>query len=168
MNTVFTAKLVLRCSLGLINLAVAVFFFSSVAMAGEQFVDGEGRPVGGYDVVTYHTDAAPLTGDPGISADYNGVTWYFASEANRDLFLAHPQRYVPAYDGHCAWALADGRKVRSDPLAYRVVDGVLYMNFSPRIQRRWEEDIPGYLEQSEALWPELESEPAARPRGGWF
>ncbi len=168
MSTVFAAKLALRLGLGLINLAVAVFLFTSMAMAGEQFVDAEGHPVGGYDVVSYHTAPAPLPGDPDITASYNGVTWLFASTANRDLFLAHPQRYVPAYDGHCAWALADGRKVRSDPLAYRVVDGVLYMNFSPRIQRRWEEDIPGYLEQSESHWPELEPEPAARPRGGWF
>lgn len=149
-------------------LAAAFILFAPTALAGEQFVDGEGRPVGGYDVVSYHTQDAPVMGDPDIRADYNGVTWYFASEANRDAFLAHPQRYVPAYDGHCAWALADGRKVRTDPLAYRVVDGVLYMNFSPRIQRRWEADIPGYLEQSEAEWPGLEDEPAARPRGGWF
>ncbi len=168
MNTVLAAKPTHRALAGLGFLVSALFLLAPMVMAGEQFADAEGRPVGGYDVVTYHTEDTPLMGDPMISAMYNGVTWYFASAANRDLFLAHPQRYVPAYDGHCAWALADGRKVRSDPLAYRVVDGVLYMNFSPRIQRRWEEDIPGYLEQSEAIWPELESAPAARPRGGWF
>ena len=168
MNTALAVKPVRYRLAGLACLVLASILTAPAAFAGEQYVDGEGRPVGGHDVVTYHTEVAPLMGDPAISAEYNGVTWTFASEANRALFLANPQRYVPAYDGHCAWALADGRKVRSDPLAYRVVDGVLYMNFSPRIQRRWEEDIPGYLEQSEDHWPELEADPAARPRGGWF
>jgi len=163
----FAAKLILRLGLGALNLALVILFVGGVAHAGEQFVDREGRPVGGYDVVTYHTEAEPRPGRADITAEYNGVTWYFASEANRDRFTADPHRYAPAYDGQCAYAMADGRKVRSDPLAYRVVDGVLYMNFSPRIQRRWEEDIPGYLERSEAHWPEVEDEPVASPRG-WF
>lgn len=168
MSPLFAAKVALRLGLGAINLALAVAFFAAVADAGEQYVDAEGRPVGGNDVVSYFTEPAPLPGSADFTATYNGVTWYFASAQNRDLFAADPQRYAPAYDGHCAYAVAREDKVRSDPLAYRVVDGVLYMNFSPRIQQRWERDIPGYLERSQANWPALEPEPAARPRGGWF
>ncbi len=167
MNPIFAVKLVVRLSLGLLNLALVFAFLIGVAMAGDQYVDREGRPVGGYDVVSYHTEEMPLEGLDSITAEYNGVTWYFATEANRDLFVASPDVYAPAYDGHCAYALAHDRKVRTDPLAYQVVDGVLYMNFSANIQRRWEEDIPGYTERSEAHWPGHEPEPAARP-SRWF
>lgn len=167
MNTFFTLKLITRLSLGLANLGPAFAFLCGVAMAGDQYVDRQGRPVGGYDVVSYHTELMPLEGLESISAEYNGVTWYFATQANRDLFFAAPEVYAPAYDGHCAYALAHDRKTRTDPLAYQVVDGVLYMNFSPNIQRRWEEDIPGYLGRSETHWPEHEPEPAARP-SRWF
>ncbi|WP_291842842.1 YHS domain-containing (seleno)protein [Maricaulis sp.] len=167
MTAILTAKSLLRLALGLANLVLATVFLVGFADAGEPFVDREGRPVGGYDVVSYHTEDMPLQGRESITADFNGVTWFFASEANRDLFVANPARYAPAYDGHCAYALANDRKVRSDPLAYRVVDEVLYMNFSPDIQERWERDIPGYLEQSEANWPAHEDEPAARP-SRWF
>lgn len=168
MSLLLTAKTVLRVSLGAANLALVFLVLCGAAFAGEQYVGRDGHAVDGYDVVSYHTQAEPLPGDPGIAAEYNGVTWLFASEANRNLFLDDPQRYVPAYDGHCAWAAARGYKARTDPLAYRLVDGVLYMNYSPRIQRRWERDIPGFIERSEANWPEIEDEPAASPRSGWF
>lgn len=167
MTHLYAAKIALRVGLGLINLAFAFVFLSSMAFAGDQYLDREGRPVGGYDVVSYHTEAAPLAGLDEFSAEHNGTTWYFASAENRDLFIADPARYAPAYDGHCAYALANDRKVRTDPLAYRVVDGTLYMNFSPSIQQRWEEDIDGYVTQSEANWPGHEAEPAARP-SRWF
>ncbi|OLF74132.1 hypothetical protein AWH62_08320 [Maricaulis sp. W15] len=167
MTAFFTAKFVVRLGLGLANLVLAALFLAGIADAGEPYLDRDGRPVGGHDVVSYHTSDAPLPGLDSITAEYNGVTWYFATEDNRDLFVANPARYAPAYDGHCAYALANDRKVRSDPLAYRVVDGVLYMNFSASIQERWERDIPGYLEQSEANWPAHEGEPAASPRR-WF
>ena len=162
-----TAKNRFRPRFSLIGLMLALLLPAGAAQAGEPYLDRDGRPVGGYDIVSYHTEDMPLDGLDTITADHNGVTWYFATEANREIFLADPERYVPAYDGHCAYALANDRKVRSDPLAYRVVDGVLYMNFSPSIQERWERDIPGYLEQSEANWPDHEDAPAARP-SRWF
>jgi len=168
MSLLLTAKTMLRVSLGAANLALVFFLLAGAAFAGEQFVDREGRAVSGYDVVTYHTSGEPVMGLASISAEYNDATWYFASEANRDLFLEDPQRYAPAYDGHCAWAAARGYKARTDPQAYRIVDDVLYMNYSPRIQRRWEGDISGFIEQSEANWPDIEDEPAASPRSGWF
>lgn len=167
MTALLTAKTLIGTALCLVMLGLSILTLTGPAAAGEPFLDREGRPVGGHDVVSYHTEDVPLEGLESLTADHNGVTWYFATEANRALFVADPERYVPAYDGHCAYALADGRKVRSDPLAYRIVDGVLYMNFSPSVQARWEQDIPGYLERSEANWPALESAPAARP-GRWF
>lgn len=168
MSPLLTAKTVLRVSLGAANLALLVFVLGGAAFAGEQYVDQDGHAVDGYDVVSYHTGAEPVPGDPEIAAQYNDVTWLFASAANRALFLEDPERYVPAYDGHCAWAASRGYKARTDPQAYRVVDDVLYMNYSARIQRRWERDIPGFVERSEANWPDIEDEPAASPRSNWF
>lgn len=140
---------------------------AGIARAGEQYTDREGRALNGYDVVSYFSETGPVPGLETITADHNGASWWFASEASREAFLADPSRYAPAYDGHCAFALADGRKVRSDPLAWQIVDGRLYLNFSPAIHRRWQSDIPGYLARSEANWPALEAGPAARP-SRWF
>lgn len=167
MIRLLTAGRPARAILALFGLLAMLVLPAGIAQAGEPYTDREGRAVNGYDVVSYFTQAAPVMGLETITAEHNGATWWFASEADRALFLADPARYAPAYDGHCAFALADGRKVRSDPLAWQVVDGRLYLNFSPAIHRRWQTDIPGYLAQSEAKWPALEAEPAARP-SRWF
>ena len=168
MSLLFAAKTGLRLGLGAVNLALVVLLLCSQALAGDQYVDREGRAVDGYDVVTYFTEETPVMGLPDITAAYNGATWQFASEANRAAFLANPQRYVPAYDGHCAWAAANGYKARTEPLAYRIVDDRLYLNYDARIQRRWEGDIEGNIRQSEANWPQIEDEPASPPRRRWF
>lgn len=82
---------------------------STPGLAGPQYVDGSGYAVSGYDVVAYfdttqappgELQPAPTPGRADITADWNGATWAFASEENRDRFLAGPAAYAPAYDGH--------------------------------------------------------------------
>jgi hypothetical protein len=161
------AKFDLSHVVRLVSLCLATAFLSGAAHAGDQYLDRNGLPVGGHDVVSYHNEPAPLEGLETITAEYNEVTWRFATTQNRDLFSADPARYAPAYDGHCAYALANDSKARTDPDAYLVVDDVLYLNFSMSIHRRWLEDVSGYLVRSEANWPRHEGEPAARP-SRWF
>ena len=148
------------------SLAILV---SSAALAGEQYVDPTGYAVSGYDVVSYwdleqapigQAQPTPLPGDPAITAEYNGAVWAFANEENRDRFLADPAAFVPAYDGHCAYGVAQGGKVPGSPLLWRIVDDQLYLNITERVTGWWEQDIPGYLEQSETLWQDLEPTPA--------
>lgn len=41
-----------------------------------------------------------------------------------------------------------------DPIAgWKVVDGKLYLNYSRDIQKKWEEDIPGFIEKANQNWP---------------
>ena len=145
-----------------------VMMFSATAFAGEQYVDETGFAVSGFDVVAYHgLDQAPVgedqpeavPGDPSITADYNGAVWAFATEENRDLFLADPQRYAPAYDGHCAYGVARDGKVPANPHLWRIVDGVLYLNITTEVVGFWEDDIPGNITLAETNWADLE--PAA-------
>ncbi|MEC9344935.1 MAG: YHS domain-containing (seleno)protein [Pseudomonadota bacterium] len=143
---------------------------SGTAFAGEQYVDGTGFAVSGYDVVAYHgltqapvgqSQPAPVPGKAGIVAEYNGAKWAFASEANKAAFLADPARYVPAYDGHCAYGIAQGGKVPANPQLWRIRDGKLYLNINRDVVGFWEADIPGNLKQSTANWPKLEPAAAA-------
>lgn len=138
--------------------------------AGPQYVDGSGHAVSGYDVVAYvdlgpvPDDAAPPAPVPGradITAQYNGAVFAFSSLANRDRFLADPARYVPQYDGHCAYGVAQGAKVPGDPRLWRIIDGRLYLNLTPRIARAWDRDIPGNLSAAAEHWPGLDPMPAS-------
>lgn len=143
--------------------AAAGVVIQAAALAGPQYVDRDGHALSGFDAVAYHVEGVAREGDASISAEHNGVVWLFSSAENRDLFLEDPERYAPAYDGHCAFAMANGRKVRADPEVWRIVDGRLYVNYSDRVQRRWEEDIPGYIAEAEAEYAEIEQDPPARP-----
>lgn len=116
----------------------------------------DGVAIRGTDPISYFDQGGPVAGDPAITADWSGATWRFASAENRDRFLADPASYAPQYGGFCAWAVAEkGELYATDPDAWRIVDGKLYLNFNKSVQERWEEDIPGFIEEGDRRWPEL-------------
>jgi len=43
----------------------------------------------------------------------------------------------------------------TDPEAWKIVDGKLYLNYSKRVQRLWEEDVPGNIRKADGNWPGL-------------
>ncbi|MCX7567184.1 hypothetical protein OS189_12600 [Sulfitobacter sp. F26169L] len=150
--------------------AAAVLGWASTAFAGEQFVDETGYAVSGYDVVSYfslpqssvgQSQPAPVEGDKSITAEHNGATFAFSSQANRDAFVANPQKFVPQYDGHCAYGVAKGGKVPGNPTLWRIVDGKLYLNITKNVVGFWEQDIPANLTKSTANWPNLDPKPAS-------
>ncbi|MGI9508368.1 MAG: YHS domain-containing (seleno)protein [Geminicoccaceae bacterium] len=109
----------------------------------------------GYDTVAYFTESKPVEGSGDFTADYDGATWQFASAANRDAFLQDPVRFAPQYGGYCAWAVSQGYTASTDPEAWKIVDGQLYLNYSKSVQARWEQDIPGNVEKGDANWPSV-------------
>ena len=48
------------------------------------------------------------------------------------------------------------------PEAAKIVDGKLYPNLSPDIQRRRLKDVSRYIARADANWPTLSGEPAQR------
>ena len=111
--------------------------------------------ISGYDPVAYFTDGKPMKGSGYHVAEYQGVTYVFASKEHKNMFEAHPEKYVPAYGGYCAYGVAVGKKFVSDPEAWKIVQGKLYLNLDRDIQSKWVKDIPGYIKKSEANWKEI-------------
>jgi hypothetical protein len=58
-----------------------------------------------------------------------------------DAFVQAPEKYAPQFGGYCSWAVAHGYTADGDPEAWKIVDGRLYVNYSKRVQRKWEENI---------------------------
>ena len=116
------------------------------------YVEG-GIAIDGTDAVAYFTEGRHVAGSPGQELMWMGATWRFSSDANRAVFEADPAAYAPQYGGWCAWAVAEGYTASTVPEAWAIVDGRLYLNFSRRVQRRWEQDIPGNIARADANWP---------------
>lgn len=109
----------------------------------------------GYDPVAYFTEGGPAKGKSAHSHEWMGATWYFASGENRELFAADPEQYAPQYGGYCAYAVSQGYTAKIDPDAWKIVDDKLYLNFSLKVQKIWEEDIPGYIAKADINWPQI-------------
>jgi YHS domain-containing protein len=107
----------------------------------------------GYDAVAYHVDGKAVPGQGAYEHRWNGAVWRFSSTANREAFVRAPARYAPEFGGYCAYAVSRGYTADGDPNAWRIVDGRLYLNYSKRVQRLWEEDIPGNIAKGRRNWP---------------
>lgn len=114
-----------------------------------------GLAIKGYDPVAYFTDGKPVEGSADFTFDWEGAKWRFASAGHRDSFAKDPARYAPQFGGYCAWAVSQGYTADIDPEAWKIVDGKLYLNYSPKVQKKWEEDAAGNIAKAEANWPAL-------------
>lgn len=111
--------------------------------------------VSGYDAVAYFTEGKPVEGSDDFTVEYDGALWRFASAENRDAFAANPAKYAPQYGGYCAWAVSQGYTASTDPEAWKIVDGKLYLNYSLSVQQRWARNIPSNIAAGDANWPKV-------------
>lgn len=141
------------------------------AFAGPQYIDGTGYAASGYDVVAYRSlqqaavgqeQPKGVKGQSSITAEYNGATWAFSTDANRAKFLENPEYYAPQYDGHCAYGVSKGGKVPGNPNLWRIVDDKLFLNITKNVVGFWEEDIPGNINLANGNWPGIEGNSASK------
>ena len=114
-----------------------------------------GTAIDGTDPISYFTQGRPVEGKSDITFEWNGATWRFTSVENRDRFAAAPHKYAPQYGGYCAWAVSKGYTASTDPEAWAIVDGKLYLNYSKSVQKQWEQDVPGNISAADKNWPEV-------------
>jgi YHS domain-containing protein len=112
--------------------------------------------VQGYDVVSYQTGKRPVRGNGHYVAYHDGATYQFSSEENQKLFEKNPGKYVPAFNGFCAFGVSVGKKFIGDPEVWRIVDGKLYLNLDTTIQSEWLKDVPGRIETANANWRDIQ------------
>ena len=145
MRTRFLGRLILS------SLLVAL---AGTALAGD-FFEKDGVALRGNDPVAYFASGAPRKGVPEHSYTYKGSRFLFATAENLRAFASAPGKYAPQFGGFCAFGAANGYKVSTQPDAFAVVDGKLYLNHDTKVQARWMEDVPGNVAQAEKNWPEV-------------
>jgi YHS domain-containing protein len=81
----------------------------------------------GADVVAYFTEGRHVQGSPEFRSRYQGVDLHFASAANKALFDADPQAYLPQYGGYCANGITFGIPWGGNAEDFLIDDGRLYI-----------------------------------------
>jgi peroxiredoxin Q/BCP len=115
----------------------------------------------GYDPVGYYTLNKALKGRKEINAQHRGVTYWFASEEDKKLFIESPIKYLPTYGGWCATAMAKGEKVEIDPTNFKVTNGRLFLFFKAfyaNAIKDWNKDEPGQAAKADANWKKISGE----------
>lgn len=110
----------------------------------------------GYDVVAYFELDRATEGSPDFTHAWKGLTWQFVDARHRDLFIADPEKYAPAYNGYCAWAVSRGYLASTVPQAWSIVDGRLFLNYSRAVQLRWTISKRSNIASGDRRWPDLE------------
>jgi YHS domain-containing protein len=131
---------------------------ASGAMAADEVFVADSVAIRGYDPVAYFTEGGPVKGEPQFRHEWNGVTWQFAGPDNLERFKAEPERYAPQFGGFCAFGMSRGYKVGTDPAAFTIHQGKLYLNYSLPVQATWLKDTDAYIDKAEVNWVTLEHE----------
>lgn len=138
--------------------AVSIFMGGHTARAGE-FFEQNGTAIRGYDPVAYFTDRQPMKGSADFSTTHKGAVFHFSTAEHQNTFMADPDKYVPQYGGFCAYGMAKGYKASTDPAAFTVYQGKLYLNYSLSVRELWSEDIPSHIQKAEHNWPHISQSP---------
>ena len=142
--------------------------FSVLARERQQVsVDVTGVAIRGYDPVAYFTQKKPVPGEIMHSAFWRGAFWLFATAENKDKFTANPEGYMPAFGGHCAFCVASGHKLHSDPTVWVIYKGRLYLHATEQYRTEWKKMPNEYIKLAEEKWPsirdkEIAPEPSRR------
>ncbi|MEO0973762.1 MAG: YHS domain-containing (seleno)protein, partial [Pseudomonadota bacterium] len=114
-----------------------------------------GAAIRGYDPVAYFEAGEPVRGSKEHSLEWHGAEWHFSSAENLAKFEADPTAFAPQYGGYCAFAMSRGSYASTDPEAWRVVDGKLYLNYNKGIQKKWLKDRDANIVKADANWKEF-------------
>ncbi len=79
--------------------------------------------VSGYDSVAYF-DGQAIAGDQAFSSVYKDSLYQFSNTANKQMFDAAPERYVPLYGGYCTTAVSEGKLFGVDPTNFKITDDI--------------------------------------------
>ncbi len=139
-----------------VGIAVSAMIIASLSAMAGTFNETNGVAIDGFDPVAYLTEQKAIKGSAEFSNVYKDSTFHFKSAANRDAFIANPEKFAPQYAGYCAFGVSRGYKAATTPDAFTVVDGKLYLNYNAEVKTMWAKDMPGYIGKADSNWAAVE------------
>ena len=148
MKKIFLIVIASIISLGNIN--------AQTAMRAKQFNLENGIAIQGYDAVAYFSTNKAVKGEKKYAVSAEGVTYYFSTEANKNVFQKDYKKYEPQYGGWCAYAMgSSNEKVEIDPETFKVKDGKLYLFYHSWVNNtlpKWNSDEATLKTKADKNW----------------
>ena len=138
-----------------IGIAVSLTACSKTAAFAAVDIDDEGVALNGFDAVAYFAVENAVQGNNTYTFAWNGAKWLFSSAENLERFKQNPEAYAPQFGGYCSFAVSKGYTADGDPKAWKIVDGKLYLNYSPEVKEMWEKNEGPNIEKGNEHWVEF-------------
>lgn len=140
-----------------------ILLFPLAVFAGDWNTDKQGVVLDGYDVVAYQTDDSAVKGSARYSLKYDGVTFFFVSKEHKKMFAKDPQKYIPKYNGYCAFAMgAKNAKVPANADTFKMYNGELLVFFNDLYEGKkfntkvpWNASEKGFYSKAEDNWTKM-------------
>ncbi|MEO6540755.1 MAG: YHS domain-containing (seleno)protein [Ferruginibacter sp.] len=127
-----------------------------LAQKAEVFSTSAGA-IRGYDAVEYFKQNKAVKGSPQNVYSWKNAKWYFATKENLENFKATPEKYEPQYGGYCAYGLSEGHKAPTDPNAFTIVNGKLYLNYNLDVRSDWSKSKEERIVTADKNWPAVKN-----------
>ncbi len=122
----------------------------------KEFNLDNGTAIQGYDPIAYFSQSKAVKGNKSYAVFYQGVTYYFSSPENKEIFKKTPAAYEPQYGGWCAYAMGNtGDKVEIDPGTFKILNGKLYLfynKFFNNTLKSWNKDETTLKMKADMNW----------------
>src|SRR3954471_12466526 len=109
----------------------------------------------GYDPIAYFVEGRPTRGVPDFTADFDDMTYWFATATHRDMFVSDPDRYAPQFGGLCTISLSMGQLAEPDPEAWAIADGKLYLFSAKAGVTYFQQQTSSIVTKAAEVWPGL-------------
>ena len=96
-----------------------------------------------------------VKGDPQHKSVHSGKTYHFANADAKKMFDAAPAKYLPAYDGLCATAVAMGMKLAANPQLFTVHEGRTFLFSDAKAKAMFDQDKTNTIVKADAQWPKV-------------
>jgi len=130
---------------------------SSLMAQKSEVFNSEGKAIRGYDAVSYFTESKARQGSAQFVHSWKGSEWFFVSKQNLQAFIENPEKYAPQYGGYCAYGMGEGHKATTQPDAWTIVNGKLYLNYNKEVQKLWNANQSKYVQMADKNWPALKN-----------
>jgi YHS domain-containing protein len=140
----------------MVALATTATFAQTATKRTSEFNLDKKVAIQGYDPVAYFKQNKPTKGKKELSASYEGVIYYFSTQANKDAFAKNPASFEPQYGGWCAFAMGDyNEKVEVNPETFKILDGKLYLFYNAYFNntlKSWNKNEASLKKKADANW----------------
>ena len=93
-----------------------------------------------------------VRGNPSFQATFNGRTYYFPGDEQRQKSLANPQKYMPVLGRECAVCLTDmNKRMQGSVLHAALSGGRLFLFPNAEIKEKFRADLGKYLNTDLAM-----------------